>query len=74
MMPRSSRSHSTQVPADNMMASTPQVIRPWRCQAAMGNVPAPPRRGKSGRCVPTQQSSMPPVPKVTLANPGRVQP
>ncbi len=56
------------------MASTPQVMRPWRCQAAMGNVPAPPRRAKAGRSAPTQQSSMPPVPNVTLANPGRVQP
>ncbi len=56
------------------MASTPQVIRPCRCQAAMGKVPAPPRRAKAGRRSPTQQSSMPPVPKVTLASPGRVQP
>src|SRR6476646_8988800 len=28
MMPRSSRSHCTLVPADNMMASTPQVATP----------------------------------------------
>ena len=74
MMPRSSRSHSTHVPAESMTASTPQVWCPARCQATMGKVPAPPRRTKPGRSSPTHRSSIPPVPKVALASPGRVQP
>ena len=51
MMARSSRSHSTQVPADSMMASTPQVIRPRRRQAMMGMVPGrtPGRRRRAVR-------------------------
>ena len=48
MMPRSSRSHSTQVPADSMMASMPQVVLPPRRQAMMGKVPAGPRPARSG--------------------------
>ncbi len=67
MTARSSRSHSTQVPADSMTASTPQVTRPRRRQAMMGNVPAGPRAECGGRSAPTHWSSMPPVPKVALA-------
>ena len=74
MMPRSSRSHSTHVPAESITASTPQVRRPARCHATMGKVPAVPRRAKAGRPSPTHRSSMPPVPKVAFASPGRVQP
>ena len=49
MMPRSSRSHSTQVPADSMIASMPQVIVPPRRQAMIGMVPAGPRTAWVGR-------------------------
>ena len=74
MMARSSRSHSTQVPADSMMASTPQVTLPPRRQAMMGMVPAGPRAIWTGRPGPTHWSSIPPVPKVALACPGWVHP
>ena len=41
----------------------------------MGKVPAPPRLIPTGPAAgPTHWSSMPPVPKVALASPGRVQP
>jgi hypothetical protein len=73
-MARSSRSHSMQVPADSMMASSPQVIVPSRRQAMIGMVPAGPRAAWSGRRWPMHWSSMPPVPKVALACPGRVHP
>ena len=43
MSPRSSRSHSTLVPADSMIASTPQVTWPSRRHATIGNVPPSPR-------------------------------
>ena len=39
MSPRSSRSHSTLLPADSMIASTPHVMAPPRDHAAIGNVP-----------------------------------
>ena len=74
MTPRSSRNHSTHVPALSMMASTPHVGWPWRCHATMGNVPATPRPTTEGRSSPTQASSMAPVPNVILAIPGRTHP
>ena len=40
----------------------------------MGMVPAGPRAAWAGRPAPTHWSSMPPVPKVALARPARVQP
>ena len=73
-MPRSSRSHSTQLPADIMIASIPQVSLPLRLHATIGKVPPGPRRGKPGRSSPTHRSSIAPVPKVALARPGRTQP
>ena len=41
-MPRSSRSHSTQVPAESITASTPQVAAPPTRKATIGKVPAAP--------------------------------
>ena len=73
MIRRSSRSHSMQVPAESMMASSPQVTRPFRRQAMIGMVPAGPRTSWGGRVGPTHWSSMPPVPKVALARPAVVQ-
>ena len=73
-MPRSSRSHSTLVPAASITASTPQVMPVPSRQATIGNVPCAPWRTDSGRSSPTQTSSMPPVPNVILASPGRTQP
>ena len=49
MMPRSSRSHSTLVPAESMTASTPQVVTPPRRQATIGKLPPSPWRSKRGR-------------------------
>ena len=46
MRPRSSRSHSTLVPADSMIASTPHVTSPACDQATIGNVPCSPRAGR----------------------------
>ena len=75
-MPRSSRSHSTQVPAESITASMPQVAlrrRPGRPRSGRcRRRPAPARVG--GLSGPVHWSSMPPVPKVALARPGRVQP
>ena len=69
--PRSSRSHSTQVPADSIMASTPQVGRPARCQATIGKVPAG-AAAAAGRATrpPVHRSSMPPGPEGRLGQPG----
>ena len=69
--PRSSRSHSTLVPADSMIASTPHVSAPPCDQATIGNVPCAPRRADAGASGPRQTSSIPPVPNVILARPGR---
>jgi hypothetical protein len=74
MMARSSRNHSIQVPADNMMASRPQWSRPVRLRVMMGMVPAGPRPFRSGGPSPVHWSSIPPVPKVALACPGRMHP
>ena len=74
MTPRSSRNHSTFVPADNMIASMPHVTLPSRRQATMGNVPAAPVVSNEGRSEPTTMSSIPPVPNVILAMPGCTQP
>ena len=74
-MPRSSRSHSTHVPAESITASVPQVALPPTRKATMGKVPAPPRSESAGPGpVPVHWSSIPPVPKVALAMPARVQP
>ena len=48
-MPRSSRSHSTAVPADSITASMPHVISPPRRQATIGKQPPPPRVSNVGR-------------------------
>ena len=56
------------------MASRPQVISPSRPHATIGKVPPPPRVSNVGRSGPRTTSSMPPVPKVILAWPGREQP
>ena len=40
----------------------------------MGNVPPSPRRSNAGRSAPRHMSSIPPVPNVILARPGRTQP
>ena len=69
MRPRSSRSHSTLVPAESITASTPQVVTPSRRQATIGKQPPSPCRSKRGRSSPRWRSSMPPVPKVILASP-----
>ena len=74
MMPRSSRSHSTLVPADSMIASAPHVRWPPRLHATIGNVPCSLRRADAGGVVPVHTSSMPPVPNVIFARPGRTQP
>ena len=75
MIPRSSRNHSTALPADSMTASVPQVAWPATRKATMGKVPASPRPATAGaRPDPVHWSSIPPVPKVALARPGRVQP
>ncbi len=75
MMPRSSRSHSTHMPAESMTASTPQVLS-TRALPRHDREGARPRRAGRTRAVgrPTHRSSMPPVPKVALASPGRVHP
>ena len=71
MMPRSSRSHSTQVPADSMMASTPQVISaappPGDDRDGAGRAP-----GRLRGPLPARRTgrACPPVPKVALAWPG----
>ena len=60
MMPRSSRSHSTQVPADSMMASTPQVIRPPALPGDDREWCRPgPGRPAGAAAGPTHWSSMP---------------
>src|SRR5207237_1209609 len=74
MRPRSSRSHSTALPADSITASMPHVTAPPRRHATIGNVPPPPRTSNAGRAGPTHRSSIPPVPNVILARPGRGQP
>ncbi len=74
MMPRSSRSHSTLVPAARMIPSQPHVSSPSRRQATIGNDPPSARRSDGGRVGPRQTSSMPPVPNVTFVMPGRTQP
>src|SRR3954449_6674423 len=74
MMPRSSRSQSILLPADNMIASAPHVLWPPRLHATIGNVPLELRRADAGAAVPVQTSSIPPVPNVTFAKPGCTQP
>ena len=70
--PRSSRSHSTQVPAESMTASVPQVALPPTRKATMGKVPPVLRCALPGPAPwPVHWSSMPPVPKVALARPGQ---
>ena len=66
MMPSPSRSHSTQLPAESITASRPHVSAPSTLQATMGNVPCAGDGPGSG---PRQTSSMPPVPRVSLASP-----
>ena len=56
---------------DSITASIPHVMTPLRRQAMMGKHPAGPRASNDGRAGPTQRSSMPPVPKVIFARPGR---
>jgi hypothetical protein len=74
MIPRSSRSHSTFVPADSMIASMPHVAAPARRHATIGNVPPGPRASNGGRSGPSTMSSIPPVPNVIFAAPGTTQP
>ena len=74
MMPRSSRSQSTLVPAESMIASAPHVRCPARLHATIGNVPCSLRRADDGAVVPVQTSNIPPVPNVILARPGRTHP
>ena len=71
------------VPADNMMASTPQctvvVVMPCASvslseKATMGKVPDVLRDDTVGAVVPVYISSMPPVPKVIFVLPGVMQP
>ena len=62
------------MPADNMMASTPHVASPLRVHATMGNVPWLLRFELRGGSEPVHRSSMPPVPNVILACPGRTHP
>ena len=74
MIPRSSRSHCTLVPAASITASTPQTQRPpWR-QATIGNVPCSFRCASRGGDSSSTTSSMPPVPNVIFASPRRTQP
>ena len=54
-----------------MIASRPHTAAPPRRHATIGNVPPPPRVSNVGRCGPSTMSSMPPVPNVILAWPGR---
>ena len=54
-MPRSSRSHSTLVPAESMIASRPQVSTPSRRIVTIGNVPPPPRVSNVGPVGPTHE-------------------
>ena len=49
MTPRSSRSHSTLVPADSMIASRPHVSVPPTRRHTIGNVPPGPRVSNAGR-------------------------
>ena len=71
MRPRSSRSHSTLVPAESMIASTPHVTAPL---AAPGDDRERAVRAACRERGPVAArgttSSMPPVPKVILACPG----
>ena len=70
-MPRSSRSHSTLVPAASMIASTPHVelaaAPPRHDREAAALAPALERGPVAAE---VHASSMPPVPKVILAVPG----
>ena len=74
-MPRSSRSHSTLVPADSMIASTPHVTSPSASPGHDRERAGTAARVEAGarRCRCTT-SSMPPVPKVILAGPGATHP
>ena len=55
-----------------MMASLPHVTAPPICQVTIGKQPCEVRTSAAGRSAPRHTSSMPPVPKVALASPGRV--
>ena len=74
MRPMSSRSHSIFVPADNMIASAPQVTEGdasrelvvW-LHATIGNVPFRLRSAETGLLSPRHTFIIPPVPKVHLA-------
>ena len=75
MRPRSSRSHCTFVPAASITASMPHVRaaavaprddRERPVLAALGE--------RAAACSPSTTSSIPPVPNVILASPGRTQP
>ena len=75
MMPRSSRSHSTLVPADehDRLEAPRELAVPAPRDDREGARPGP-ARSNAGRSVAEARSSMPPVPNVILARPGRTQP
>ena len=56
------------------MASAPHVRVPAWLHATIGKVPWALRRADAGAVEPVHTSSMPPVPNVILARPGRTQP
>ncbi len=66
MSPRSSRSHSTQAPAESTMPSTPQVTWPSRLATTTGKHPEENRFMSLGPAGPRTRSSIAPVPKVIL--------
>ena len=74
MRPRSSRSHSTHVPADSMMASTPHVFCRPVARRRWGR--SPPRLAalKPGRPVAHAQVEHAPGPEGGLGRPGRRAP
>ena len=62
------------VPAVSITASTPHVSSPSYDHATIGNVPLAVRFAVAGAALPVQTSSIPPVPNVIFARPGRTQP
>ena len=71
---RSSRSHSTHVPADNIAPSSPHIVSAPRRHPMIGKQPPFDRDFGVGRVAPVTTSSIPPVPNVIFAMPGRTQP
>src|SRR3546814_12660185 len=70
MIPRSSRSHSTLVPAARITASAPHTIPPPARQATIAKHPPSPCCAKPGRRSPSLMPSTPPLPQPLFPCPG----